>query len=110
MTFGLSYRIIRAVKNRFGAVNEISVFAMSETGLKQVENPSAIFLSNQATPLPGSMVMVVREATRPLLIEPCPIMSKMVLVCLAYCVSCAAQSRTCVTEPGAEVEPSVTMV
>jgi DNA repair protein RadA/Sms len=66
---GGRYRIIRAVKNRFGAVNEISVFAMSETGLKQVENPSAIFLSNQATPLPGSMVMVVREATRPLLIE-----------------------------------------
>jgi DNA repair protein RadA/Sms len=62
MTFGLRsfgrYRIIRAVKNRFGAVNEISVFAMGETGLKQVENPSAIFLSNQATPLPGSMVMV----------------------------------------------------
>ncbi len=66
---GGRYRIIRAVKNRFGAVNEISVFAMSETGLKQVENPSAIFLSNQATPLPGSMVMVAREATRPLMIE-----------------------------------------
>lgn len=66
---GGRYRIIRAVKNRFGAVNEISVFAMSEKGLKQVENPSAIFLSNQATPLPGSMVMVVREATRPLMIE-----------------------------------------
>ncbi len=66
---GGRYRIIRAVKNRFGAVNEISVFAMSEKGLQQVENPSAIFLSNQATPLPGSMVMVVREATRPLMIE-----------------------------------------
>ncbi len=66
---GGRYRIIRAVKNRFGAVNEISVFAMSETGLKQVENPSAIFLSNQAKPSPGSMVMVTREATRPLMIE-----------------------------------------
>ncbi|MFP6775813.1 MAG: DNA repair protein RadA [PS1 clade bacterium] len=66
---GGRYRIIRAVKNRFGAVNEISVFAMSENGLQQVENPSAIFLSNQAKPSPGSMVMVTREATRPLLIE-----------------------------------------
>ena len=66
---GGRYRIIRAVKNRFGAVNEISVFAMSEAGLKQVENPSAIFLSNQSKPSPGSMVMVTREATRPLLIE-----------------------------------------
>ncbi len=66
---GGRYRVIRAVKNRFGAVNEISVFAMGETGLKQVENPSAIFLSNQNKPSPGSMVMVTREATRPLLIE-----------------------------------------
>jgi DNA repair protein RadA/Sms len=66
---GGRYRIIRAVKNRFGAVNEISVFAMSETGLQQVQNPSAIFLSSQTTPLPGSMVMVTREATRPLMIE-----------------------------------------
>ncbi|SMN16797.1 DNA repair protein RadA [uncultured Candidatus Thioglobus sp.] len=66
---GGRYRIIRAVKNRFGAVNEISVFAMSETGLKQVENPSAIFLSNQVKPSPGSMVMVTREASRPLMIE-----------------------------------------
>ncbi|SMN11387.1 DNA repair protein RadA [uncultured Candidatus Thioglobus sp.] len=66
---GGRYRIIRAVKNRFGAVNEISVFAMGEAGLQQVENPSAIFLSNQAKPSPGSMVMVAREATRPLLIE-----------------------------------------
>ncbi|MBT4123256.1 MAG: DNA repair protein RadA, partial [Candidatus Ruthia sp.] len=60
---GGRYRIIRAVKNRFGAVNEISVFAMGEAGLQQVENPSAIFLSNQAKPSPGSMVMVTREAT-----------------------------------------------
>lgn len=66
---GGRYRIIRAVKNRFGAVNEISVFAMSEAGLQQVENPSAIFLSNQSKPSPGSMVMVTREASRPLLIE-----------------------------------------
>ncbi len=66
---GGRYRIIRAVKNRFGAVNEISVFAMSEAGLQQVENPSAIFLSNQAKPSPGSMVMVTREATRPLMVE-----------------------------------------
>ena len=66
---GGRYRIIRAVKNRFGAVNEISVFAMGEAGLQQVENPSAIFLSNQVKPSPGSMVMVAREATRPLMVE-----------------------------------------
>lgn len=66
---GGRYRVIRAVKNRYGSVNEISVFAMSEKGLQQVSNPSSIFLSNQKKPSPGSMVMVVREATRPLLIE-----------------------------------------
>ncbi len=66
---GGRFRIIRAVKNRFGAVNEISVFAMGETGLQQVDNPSAIFLSNQAKTSPGSMVMVTREATRPLMVE-----------------------------------------
>jgi len=66
---GGRYRVIRAVKNRYGSVNEISVFAMSGKGLQQVSNPSSIFLSNQKTPSPGSMVMVVREATRPLLIE-----------------------------------------
>jgi len=66
---GGRYRVIRAVKNRYGSINEISVFAMSEKGLQQVSNPSSIFLSNQKTPSPGSMVMVVREATRPLLIE-----------------------------------------
>ena len=66
---GGRYRIIRAVKNRFGAVNEISVFAMSEKGLQQITNPSSIFLSNENLSAPGSMVMVTREATRPLLIE-----------------------------------------
>jgi len=66
---GGRYRIIRAVKNRFGAVNEISVFAMSEKGLQQITNPSAIFLSNENLSAPGSMVTVTREATRPLLIE-----------------------------------------
>jgi DNA repair protein RadA/Sms len=66
---GGRYRIIRAVKNRFGAINEISVFAMSKKGLQQITNPSAIFLSNENLSAPGSMVMVTREATRPLLIE-----------------------------------------
>jgi len=66
---GGRYRIIRAVKNRFGTVNEISVFAMSEKGLQQITNPSAIFLSNENLSAPGSMVTVTREATRPLLIE-----------------------------------------
>lgn len=66
---GGRYRIVRSVKNRFGAVNEISVFAMMEAGLKQVLNPSAIFLSSQTTNATGRVVMVVREGTRSMLIE-----------------------------------------
>ncbi|EYC49791.1 DNA repair protein RadA [Hylemonella gracilis str. Niagara R] len=64
-----SFRLIRAIKNRFGAVNEIGVFAMTEKGLKGVSNPSAIFLSQHAEPVPGSCVMVTLEGTRPLLVE-----------------------------------------
>lgn len=63
------YRVIRAVKNRFGAVNEIGVFAMTDKGLKQVNNPSAIFLSHYETPVAGSVVMVTWEGSRPLLVE-----------------------------------------
>ncbi|WP_018872780.1 DNA repair protein RadA [Thioalkalivibrio sp. ALJ16] len=63
------YRMLRAVKNRFGAVNELGVFAMLENGLKAVSNPSAIFLSRHQGPVPGSVVMVTREGTRPLLVE-----------------------------------------
>ena len=66
---GSRYRLVRAVKNRFGAVNEIGVFAMTEQGLKEVKNPSAIFLSRHPAPVPGSVVMVAREGTRPMLIE-----------------------------------------
>lgn len=66
---GGRYRILRAVKNRFGAVNELGVFAMTEQGLKGVSNPSAIFLSRHAEPVSGSAVMVTREGTRPLMIE-----------------------------------------
>ncbi|WP_460509294.1 DNA repair protein RadA [Hydrogenophaga soli] len=64
-----SFRLIRAIKNRFGAVNEIGVFAMTERGLKGVTNPSAIFLSQHAEPVPGSCVLVTLEGTRPLLVE-----------------------------------------
>jgi DNA repair protein RadA/Sms len=64
-----SFRLIRAFKNRFGAVNEIGVFAMTERGLKGVANPSAIFLSTHAEPVPGSCVLVTLEGTRPLLVE-----------------------------------------
>ena len=64
-----SFRLIRAFKNRFGAVNELGVFAMTETGLKGVSNPSAMFLSRHAQPVPGSCVMVTQEGTRPLLVE-----------------------------------------
>ena len=66
---GSRFRILRAFKNRFGAVNELGVFAMSEKGLKEVPNPSAIFLSAHSQPTPGSAVMVTREGTRPLLVE-----------------------------------------
>ena len=63
------YRALRAVKNRFGAVGELGVFAMTDQGLKTVSNPSAIFLSNQQTKVAGRVVMVTWEGTRPLLIE-----------------------------------------
>ena len=64
-----SFRLVRAIKNRFGAVNEIGVFAMTERGLKGVSNPSAIFLSTHGDPVPGSCVLVTLEGTRPLLVE-----------------------------------------
>ena len=63
------FRLVRAIKNRFGAVNEIGVFAMTERGLKGVSNPSAIFLSQHSEPVPGSCVMVTLEGTRPMLVE-----------------------------------------
>ncbi len=63
------YRMIRAVKNRFGAVNELGVFAMTDKGLRQVSNPSAIFLSRYEEPISGSSVMVTWEGSRPLLVE-----------------------------------------
>jgi DNA repair protein RadA/Sms len=66
---GERYRMIRAVKNRFGAVNELGVFAMTDGGLKPVNNPSAIFLSRHDEPVPGSTITVIREGSRPLLIE-----------------------------------------
>lgn len=66
---GSRYRMIRAVKNRFGAVNELGVFAMTETGLKEVGNPSAIFLSRHEQEVSGSVVMATREGTRPMLVE-----------------------------------------
>jgi DNA repair protein RadA/Sms len=66
---GDRYRILRAIKNRFGAVNELGVFAMTESGLKEVSNPSAIFLSRHEQAVPGSVVMVTWEGTRPMLVE-----------------------------------------
>lgn len=63
------YRTLRGTKNRFGAVNELGVFAMTDKGLKEVNNPSAIFLSRDEQASPGSIVMVVWEGTRPLLVE-----------------------------------------
>ncbi len=66
---GSRFRVIRAVKNRFGAVNEIGVFAMEEKGLREVRNPSAIFLSRGTDAVPGSAVTVAREGTRQMLIE-----------------------------------------
>jgi DNA repair protein RadA/Sms len=66
---GGPFRLVRAIKNRFGAVNELGVFAMTDKGLREVKNPSAIFLSRHEVPVPGSVVMVTREGTRPLLVE-----------------------------------------
>ncbi len=66
---GNRYRVLRAVKNRYGAVNELGVFAMTDKGLKGVSNPSAIFLSRHEEPVPGSTIMVTREGTRPMLVE-----------------------------------------
>jgi DNA repair protein RadA/Sms len=66
---GSRYRIVRAVKNRFGAVNELGVFAMTDAGLKEVSNPSALFLSRHEAPVPGSVITVTRQGSRPLLVE-----------------------------------------
>lgn len=63
------FRTLRSNKNRFGAVNELGVFAMTERGLKEITNPSAIFLSRGDAQIPGSAVIVIWEGTRPLLIE-----------------------------------------
>jgi DNA repair protein RadA/Sms len=64
-----SFRLVRAVKNRFGAINELGVFAMTEKGLRGVANPSALFLSQHARAVPGSCVLATLEGTRPLLVE-----------------------------------------
>lgn len=63
------YRMVRAIKNRFGAVNELGVFAMTDGGLREVANPSAILLSRHDTPVSGSIIMVTREGTRPMMVE-----------------------------------------
>jgi len=64
-----SFRMVRAVKNRFGAINELGVFAMTDKGLKGVANPSRLFLSSHEKPVPGACVLATLEGTRPLLVE-----------------------------------------
>ncbi len=66
---GSRFRIVRAAKNRFGAANEMGFFVMSDDGFREVKNPSAIFLSRRAEPVPGSVTLVTREGTRPVLVE-----------------------------------------
>ena len=66
---GNQFRLIRAIKNRFGAVNELGIFAMTDKGLRTVSNPSAIFLSGHQQEAPGSVILVTREGSRPLLVE-----------------------------------------
>jgi DNA repair protein RadA/Sms len=66
---GSRFRIIRAVKNRFGAANELGFFVMQEDGFKEVRNPSAIFLGRHPEPVAGSVTLVTRESTRPVLVE-----------------------------------------
>ena len=63
------YRMIRSVKNRYGAVNELGVFSMTDKGLREVSNPSAIFLATPGEPAPGTAILVTREGSRPLLLE-----------------------------------------
>ena len=64
-----SFRLIRAIKNRFGAVNEIGIFAMTDSGLKEVTNPSAMFIKRAQADATGSVILVSQEGTRPLLVE-----------------------------------------
>ncbi len=64
-----SFRLVRAIKNRYGAANELGIFAMTERGLKGVANPSALFLSQHAEPVPGSAIVATLEGSRPLLVE-----------------------------------------
>jgi DNA repair protein RadA/Sms len=66
---GSRFRVLRSVKNRFGAANEIGVFAMAEEGLREVKNPSAMFLSRHSEPVSGSVITVLREGSRSMLIE-----------------------------------------
>jgi DNA repair protein RadA/Sms len=66
---GSRFRIVRAVKNRFGAANEMGFFVMAEEGFHEVKNPSAIFLARRGEPVPGSVTLVTREGTRPVLVE-----------------------------------------
>lgn len=66
---GNRYRMIRAFKNRYGAVNELGIFAMTDKGLREVNQPSAIFLSRAAQPVPGSIITATKEGSRPLLVE-----------------------------------------
>jgi len=66
---GSRFRIVRAVKNRFGAANEMGFFVMGEEGFREVKNPSAIFLARHGAPVPGSVTLVTREGTRPVLVE-----------------------------------------
>jgi len=66
---GSRYRILRAVKNRFGAANEIGIFVMSDGGIREVRNPSALFVSQRGDPVPGSVVTAVHQGSRPLLVE-----------------------------------------
>lgn len=64
-----NFRMLRGVKNRFGAVNELGVFAMTDKGLREVNNPSALFLSSYRIKIPGSCILITQEGTRPLLVE-----------------------------------------
>ncbi len=66
---GSQFRLVRAIKNRFGAVNELGIFAMTDKGLREVSNPSAIFLSRHQEEVAGSAILVTREGSRPLLVE-----------------------------------------
>src|ERR671936_2556404 len=91
-----AYRVLRAVKNRFGSTNEIGVFEMTEGGLREVANPSGFFLSERPVDAPGSVVVAALEGTRPMLLELQALVSRASFGTPRRTVLAADYNRVCV--------------